>query len=100
MRLHCVCQGGGVLLNYIYFDGAEQKIFHDCVDELQGWGKSDTLKKVGDNIVYGTEKSEEGEEELEGTVLGRGGDEFSVMPVVYPRGTVIVSSLVFFSSVG
>ena len=32
--------------------------------------------------------------------LGGGGDEFSALPVVYPRGTVSVSSLVFFSSVG
>ena len=33
-------------------------------------------------------------------MLGGGGDEVSVMPVVYPRGTVSVSSLGSFSSVG
>ena len=30
---------------------------------------------------------------MEGEVLGGGGDEVSVMPVVYPRGTVHVLSL-------
>ena len=29
-------------------------------------------------------------------MLGGGGDEVSVMPIVYPHGTVSVSSLVFF----
>ena len=33
-------------------------------------------------------------------MLGGGGDEFSIMEVVYPRGTVIVSSLGSFSSIG
>ena len=33
-------------------------------------------------------------------MLGGGGDEISVMPVVYPCGTVSVSSLGYFSSVG
>ena len=33
-------------------------------------------------------------------MLGGRGDEFSVMPVVYPRGTVSVSSLGYFPSVG
>ena len=33
-------------------------------------------------------------------MLGGGGDEVSVMRVVYPRGTVSVSSLGSFSSVG
>ena len=49
--------------------------------------------------MYGTDKSEEDEEELEGTVLGGGGDDVSDMPVVYPRGTVSISSLNYFSSV-
>ena len=31
---------------------------------------------------------------------GGGGDEFSIMPVVYPRGMVSISSLGCFSSVG
>ena len=37
---------------------------------------------------------------MEGTVLGDGGDDFSVIRVVYPRGMVSVSSLGFFLSVG
>ena len=37
---------------------------------------------------------------MEGTVLGGGGYEVSIMPVVYPHGTVSVSSLGYFSSVG
>ena len=39
-------------------------------------------------------------EELEGAVLGDGGDEFSIVPFVYPCGMVSVSSLGYFSSVG
>ena len=48
--------------------------------------------KVGYSTVYGTE-SEEYKEEVEGAVLGGGGDEVSIMPVVSPLGTVIISSL-------
>ena len=33
-------------------------------------------------------------------MLGDGGDEFSIVPFVYPCGTVSVSSLGYFSSVG
>ena len=33
-------------------------------------------------------------------MLGGGGDEVSIMPVFYPRGTVSVLSLDYFSSVG
>ena len=43
---------------------------------------------------------EEEKEEVEGTVLGYGGDEVSIMSVVSPRGSVSVSSLSFFSSIG
>ena len=53
-RLHHVYQGEYVVLNGIYLDGGERKIFHDCVDEIRGWGKSETLKKVGYSTVYGT----------------------------------------------
>ena len=55
---------------------------------------------MGDRTVYWTDKSEEDEEEVEGAVLGDGGDEVSVMPFVCPCGTVSVSSLGYFSSVG
>ena len=35
-----------------------------------------------------------------GAVLGGGGDEVSAVPVVYPRGTVSISSLGYFTPVG
>ena len=54
MCLHHVCKGGGVVLNNIGFDGAEWKICRDCVDNLQGQGNSETLKKMGYSTVYGT----------------------------------------------
>ena len=47
LLLHHVCQGWYVLLDDIDFDGAEQKICRNCVDELRVRGKSETLKKVG-----------------------------------------------------
>ena len=97
---HQVCQGGYVVLNDIDFDGAEQKICHNCVDELRGGGKSDKLNKVGYSIVYGMYESEEDEEGVEGKALGGGGDEVSIITVVYPHGTVSVSSLGSFSSIG
>ena len=89
-----------MLLNDIDFDGAERKICRDCVDKIQGRGKSETLKKVGESTMYGMDKLGEEEEEVEVIVIGGGGDEVSVMPVVYPSGTVIASSLAPFSSVG
>ena len=45
-----------MILNDIYFDGAERKIFRNCVDKIWGWGKSETLNKVGDITVYGTDE--------------------------------------------
>ena len=42
----------------------------------------------------------EDKEEVEGTVIGYIGEYVSIVPVVYPRGTVSVSSLGYFSSVG
>ena len=48
---------GGVFdLNYIDFDGAERKIFRNCVDKLQVWGKSEALKKVVDITMYRKEE--------------------------------------------
>ena len=99
-RLHHICQGGYVVLNYIDFDRGERKICRDCVDKLRVGGKSETLKKVGDSTVYGKDKSEEDEEEVERTVIGGGGDEISIMPAVYLRWTVSVSSLSYFPYVG
>ena len=46
-----------MVLNYIDFDGEERKICHNCVYEIWVGGKSDTLKKVGDSTVYGTDES-------------------------------------------
>ena len=50
--------------------------------------------------MYRTDESEEDEEEVEGTVHFDGGDEVNIVSFVYPRGTVSVSSLGSFSSVG
>ena len=55
---------------------------------------------MGDRTLYGTGELEEDDEEVEGVVLGCGGDEVSVIPVVYPRGMVSVSSLGYFLTVG
>ena len=74
LSLYNVYQGGYVAMNEIHFDGVGWKICRDFVDKILGRGKSETLKKVGDSTVYGTDESEEGEEEVEGTVLGGGGD--------------------------
>ena len=57
-------------MHEINIDGPEQKIFHDCVDKLQMGGKLDKPKKVIHSTVYRIEKSEEGEEEVEGKCLG------------------------------
>ena len=100
MRLHHVCQGEYVVLNDIDFDGAERKICCDCVDKLWGKVKSKTLKKVRDITVYRTKELGGVEEEVEGGLLGGGGDEFSDMPVFYPVGKVSVSSIGSFFSVG
>ena len=81
LLLDHVCQVDYVVLNYIDFEGAERNICHDCVDELRGRGKPETLKKVGDRTVYRAYKSEEDEEEVYGKVLGVGSDEVSVMTV-------------------
>ena len=51
LRFRHVCQGGYVVLNDIDFDGVERNICRNCVDELHGRGKSETLKKVGDSTV-------------------------------------------------
>ena len=65
-----------------YFERAEQKICRDCLDKIRGWGKSEILNKVGYFTVYVTDESEKDKEELEGTLLGGGGDDVSIMPVV------------------
>ena len=99
-RLHHVCQGEYVAMHDIDLDGAELKICRDCVDELWMGGKADKLKKVQHSTVYRTDEWEDDEEVVEGTVFGDGGDEVSTVTFIYPRGTVSVSSLGSFSSVG
>ena len=84
----------------IDIDEGERNICRNCIDEIEGQGKSEISKKMGDNTVYCTDESEENEEYVEGTVLGGGGDEVSITPVVNPHGMVSVSSLCYFSSVG
>ena len=46
-------------MNEIGLGGGERKLFRNYVDEIRGRGKSETLKKVGDNIVYRTYESED-----------------------------------------
>ena len=78
----------------------ERKIFHNCVDEIWMEGKPDKLYKVQHSTVYRTNESEKEKEEVEGTLHLGGGDEVSIVPFVYTRGKVGVSSLGSFSSVG
>ena len=47
--------GGYVVLNDIYFDVSERNICRDCIDELQGRGKSETVKKMWDINLYGVD---------------------------------------------
>ena len=96
-RLHHFCQGGYVAMHDIDLDGAERKIYLDFVHEIQMGGKPEKLNKVVHSTVYSMDESEEGEEDVEGAVLGGGGEYVSIVPVVYPRGTVSVSSIGFYS---
>ena len=63
-------------------------------------GKPEKPKMVQHSTVYRMDESEEDEEEVEGTVHFNGGDKVNIVPLVYPSGTVSVSSLSSFSSVG
>ena len=58
-RLHHVCQGGYVAMHDIKLDGAEWKIFRECVDDLQMGGKPEKLKIAQHSNVYITDESEE-----------------------------------------
>ena len=87
-------------MHAIGLDGAERKICHNCVDEIWMGGKPKKSKKAKHSIMYITEELEEDKEEVEGTVHFYGGDEVNIVAFVYPRGTVSVSSLGYFSSVG
>ena len=50
--------------------------------------------------MYRTDELVQDKEEVGGTVLGGGGKEVSKVPVAYPRGVIIFSSLGSFLSVG
>ena len=63
-------------------------------------GKFEKSKMMQDSTVYRMDELEEEEEEVEGSVDSDGGDDVNYMPFVYIRGTVSVSSLGSFSSVG
>ena len=67
-------------MHEINLDGAERKIFHNCVDEIWMGGKPDKLKKVQHSTVYRTDESEEDEEEVEGVVHLDVGNEVSIVP--------------------
>ena len=49
-----------MVLNCIDFDGADRNVCRDFFDELRGQVNSETLKKMVDSTVYGTDESEEG----------------------------------------
>ena len=53
-------------MNEINLDRGERNISRDRVDEIQGRGKSETLKKVGDSTMYRTDESKEDEERSAG----------------------------------
>ena len=99
-HMHHVCKGGYETMHEIELDRAEFKICHNCIDELWMGGKPNKLKMVQNSNVYRTEESEEDKEEVEGTVHFDGGDEVNIVPFVYPLGSVSVSPLGSFSSVG
>ena len=99
-RLHHIYQGGYVAMHEIELDISKHKICHECIDDLSMGGKFEKSKMMQDSTVYRMEELEDDEEEVEGTVDNDGGDEVNYVPFVYPRGTVSVSSLGSFSSVG
>ena len=56
--LYHVCQGEHVIFNYIDFDRGERKICRNCVDKIQGQGKLERLKNVGDSTLYRIDESQ------------------------------------------
>ena len=87
-------------MHEIELDGSGRKICRECIDNLRMGGKSGKSKMMQDITVYRMDELEEDKEEVEGTVDSDGGDKVNYVPFVYPRGTVIVSSLGSFSSFG
>ena len=97
MDAHGACKtsvrGGMLLCMRSIIDGSERNIGFDCVDKLWMGGKTEKLKKVGHITVYRSDELEEDEKEVEWKVIEDGGEDVSIVPVVYPHGMVSVSSL-------
>ena len=53
-------------------------------------GNPEKLKNLGHSTVYRADELEEDEEEVEGEVLRYGGEDVSIVPVVYPCGAVSI----------
>ena len=87
-------------MHEIDLNGVERKICRECVDNFRMGGKPEKPKMVQHSTMYRTDELEEDKEEAEGTVHLNGGDKVNIVPFVYPRGTVSVSSLGSFLSVG
>ena len=87
-------------MHEIELGGSERRICCDCVDELRMGGKIDKLKMVQHSTVYRTDELEDEKEEVEGKFNFDGGEEVNIVNFVYPCGTVSVSSLGSFLSVG
>ena len=85
-------------MHEINLDGSERKICRECIYDLHIGGQPKKPKMMQHSTVYRTDKLEEDEEEIEGTVDFDGGDEVNYVLFVYPRGTVSVSSLGSFLS--
>ena len=51
---------------------------------------------MGHSTVYCTEEYEEDEEEVNWAVHGDGGEDVSIVPVVFTHGMVSISSLGYF----
>ena len=89
-----------MILYDIYFEGGERKICRNCVDKLGGGGKVREIEEGGRQHCVRYSLIIGGRRRSGGEIIGGGSDEFIIIPVVYPRGTVIVSSIGYFSSVG
>ena len=87
-------------MHEIDIDEAELNICRDCVDELWMGGKPEKSKNVKHSTMYRTDELEEDEKEVQGTAIRDGGDEFNKVTFVYPRGTVSVSPMGYFSYFG
>ena len=62
LSLHHVYQGEYVAMHEIELDGAERKIFRECVDKIRMGDKPEKLKMVQHSTVYRTDELEEDEE--------------------------------------